>query len=96
MAQHREVALEVHPDHCVPLLLGGVDEHPVADEPGVVDEDVEAALRLMVWCDHRGGLLEVGDVGAVDDGGSAGGLDLGDDLLRGGLTPCPWPDNETP
>ena len=33
------------------------------------------------WSHHRLGLVEVGDVGAVDDGVAAHGLDLGDDLV---------------
>ena len=36
-------ALEVHLDDRVPLGLGHVDEHAVAQDAGVVDEDVEAA-----------------------------------------------------
>ena len=46
VAERREVALEVHRDDGVPLLLGHVHEHPVAEDPGVVDEDVEAAVAV--------------------------------------------------
>ncbi len=80
--QRREVALEVDPDDGVPLLLGGVHQHPVADEPGVVDQDVETAEGVDRLLHHRRGLLEVGDVGAVGDGLAAERLDLGDDLVR--------------
>ena len=79
--ERREVALEVHPDDGVPLLLGGVHQHPVAHEAGVVDQDVEAAERVDRLLHHRRGLLEVGDVGAVGDGLAAQRLDLGDDLV---------------
>ena len=79
--QRREVPLEVHPDHRVPLLLGGVDEHPVADEAGVVDQDVEPAEGVDRLLHHRRGLREVGHVGAVGDRPATGRLDRGDDLV---------------
>ena len=41
--RRREVPFEVDGDDGVPLRLGHVHEHPVAEDPGVVDEDVEAA-----------------------------------------------------
>src|SRR5262249_30573847 len=43
VAGRRKVALEVHGDNGIPLVLGHVHEHPVAEDPGVVDEDVEPA-----------------------------------------------------
>ena len=36
-----EGALQVHPDHVVPLLLGHVEDHPVAQDAGDVDQHVE-------------------------------------------------------
>ena len=39
----REVALEVDGDDLVPLLLAHVEDHAVAEDAGVVDEDVDAA-----------------------------------------------------
>ena len=69
--------------HRVPLLLGGVDQHPVADEPGVVDQDVEATERIDRLLDHRLGLREVGDVGAVRHGLTAECLDLRHDRVGG-------------
>ena len=80
--QRREVPLEVHPDDGVPLLLGGVDQHPVADEAGVVDEDVEAAERVDCLLHHRLGLGEVGDIGTVGHRLTAERLDLGHDPSR--------------
>ena len=38
-----EVALEVDPDHVVPVGLVHVEGHLVAQDPGVVDQDVERA-----------------------------------------------------
>ena len=62
-----EVALEVDGDDGVPLVLGHVDDHPVAQDAGVVDEDVEVAERLDRRVDQPLGALPVGDVVAVDD-----------------------------
>ena len=83
MARGREMSFEVDGDHAVPFLLRHVDEHPVAEDPGVVDEDVEAPERVDCGLDELAGLREVGDVRAVRDRFTAGGLDLRDDLLRG-------------
>ena len=58
---------QVHGDHRVPLGLVHVDEHPVAEDPGVVDEDVELAEPLDRVLDEPTGALEVGDVLAVGD-----------------------------
>ena len=77
-----EVALEVDGDDRVPLLLGHVDDHPVAQDAGVVDEDVEIAERLDRAVDQALRTLPVGDVVAVDDRFAADGFDLVDNLLR--------------
>jgi len=76
------VAFEVDGDDRVPLFLGHVHEHPVAEDPGVVDEDVEAAelVERLLHEPLRAG--EVGDVLAVRRRFAAGGADLLDDLLR--------------
>ena len=63
-------------------VLGHVHDHPVAEDPGVVDEDVEAAELVDRLLHHAAGAREVGDVVAVRDGLAARGLDLLDDLLR--------------
>ncbi len=75
--------LEVHPDDGVPLVLGRVDQHPVADEAGVVDQDVQPAEGVDRLPHHGLGLREVGDVGAVGHGLAAECLDLGDHLVGG-------------
>jgi hypothetical protein len=53
------VTAQVHPDHVVPLLVGEVEQHPVARHPGVVDHDVELAEALDRRGEHgvRGGPL---------------------------------------
>ena len=43
MPRGREVPLQVDGDHRVPLLLRHVHDHPVAEDAGVVDEDVDPA-----------------------------------------------------
>ena len=73
---------QVHLDDRVPLLLGHVDEHPVAQDAGVVDEDVEVAEGLDRAVDQPLRALPVGDVVAVDDCLATERLDLLDDVLR--------------
>jgi hypothetical protein len=75
------MTLEMDTDDRVPLLLAGVDQHPVADEARVVDEDVQPSEGVDGLLDHRGGSLEIGNVGAVDDRFTAQRLDLLDDLV---------------
>ena len=41
MTQHREVAFEVHPDDVVPIFFTHGHQHLVAQETGVVDQDVQ-------------------------------------------------------
>ena len=81
VAHRSEVALEVDADHGVPLRLGHVREHPVAQDAGVVDEHVQVAEGLHRRVDQALGGVEVGDVVVVGDGLAAGRLDLGHDLL---------------
>jgi len=75
------VALEVNRDDRVPLCLRHVHEHAVAQDAGVVDQDVEVAERLHGHVDHALGALPVGDVVVVRDRLAAHGLDLVHDLL---------------
>jgi hypothetical protein len=77
------VALEVDGDHGVPLVLGHVHEHPVAEDPRVVDEDVEAPVALDRAADHMLGSVVVRDVVVARDRLPARGDDLVDDALRG-------------
>ena len=42
----REVALEVDPDHVVPVRLVHVEGHLVPQDPGVVDQNVQRAERV--------------------------------------------------
>ena len=96
-AARGEVALEVHAHDVVPLRLGHVDEHAVAQDAGVVDEDVEVAERVDRRVDEPLGALPVGDVVAVGDGLAAQRLDLGSTTCRAaGLSSAPAPSFAPP
>jgi hypothetical protein len=82
VASGREVALQVDPDHRVPLLLGRVGQHAVAEEPGVVDQDVEATEGVDRRRHQRLGLGPIGHVGPVGHRVAAHGAD-GVDHLTG-------------
>ena len=64
VAGRAEVAAQVDADHVVPLALGHVDDEAVAQDAGVVDEDVDAAEGLDRRVDQRAGSFPVGDVAA--------------------------------
>ncbi|GAA3035027.1 hypothetical protein GCM10020000_10600 [Streptomyces olivoverticillatus] len=82
--ERQEVPLEVDVDDRVPVVLAEVDEHAVAQEPGVVDERVQPPVGLQGEGRQGGGALGGGDVAAVRDGPAAAGADLlGDPLGRG-------------
>ena len=49
--------------------------------PGVVHEDVDASERLLRRVDHRADVVDLGDVGELDERSAAQLLDLGLDLL---------------
>ena len=57
-----------------------VDEHPVAEEAGVVDQHVEPAEGLDRRARQARGPVPVGDVVAVGDGLAAARADRVDDL----------------
>ena len=81
VAREQEVAAQVHPDHVVPLLVGEVEQHPVAGHARVVDHDVERAEALDGGGDHRVGRGALPHV-PLDDGDlAAAGLDLVDGLV---------------
>ncbi|GAB2807804.1 hypothetical protein GCM10022221_01350 [Actinocorallia aurea] len=79
MPERGEVALEVDADDVVPFGLAHRDQHPVADESGVVHQDVEAAEGLHGGADQPRGAVPARDVVAVGDGLAAEVLDLGHD-----------------
>jgi hypothetical protein len=78
----------VNPDDVVPLGLGHVEDHPVAQDAGHVDEHVEPAELVDRARDEALGRVEVRDVGPVDDRLAARLGDLGHHLLGGaGVVP---------
>jgi hypothetical protein len=80
----------VDADDGVPFVGGHVEDHAVAEDPGDVDEDVEAAVLADGGLDEVLGGFVVGDVGAVSDGAAAGLGDFLDDLPgRPGVVPGP-------
>ena len=75
-------ALQVHLDDGVPLGLAHVGQHAVAQDAGVVDQHVEAAVGVDGLGDDALGAAPVADVVGVGHRLAAGGDDLVDDLLR--------------
>jgi len=73
----------VHGDDRVPVLLRHVEDHPITQDAGVVDHDVELAEGVERALDDALGGLEVGHAVAVGDRLAAHLLDLRDHLLRG-------------
>ena len=63
--------------------VGHVDEHAVAQDPGVVDEDVEPAEGVDGGVDEPLGALPIRDVVAVGHRLAAHGADLVDHLAGG-------------
>ena len=76
----------MHAHNRVPVLFRHVEDHPVAQDTGVVHDDVELAEGIAGALDDAFGRLEVGDAVAVGDGLATGLLDVVDDLLSRTLT----------
>ena len=81
MTGDREVTLQVHGDHRVPLLLGHVEAETIAEDAGVVDHDVETAVVVERLVDQRLATGPRRDVVDVGHRIAAGGDDLVDHLL---------------
>ena len=73
----------MHRDDRVPRLLVHVEDHPVAQDAGVVDQDVGLAEGVERALEDALRALVIGHALAVRDRVAAHLLDLGDDLLRG-------------
>ena len=82
-ARRAEVALEVHLDHGIPLVLGHVERHLVPQDAGVVHEHVEGPVGLDGLPDEGLGAFPAGDVVVVGDRRAARGDHLVDHLLGG-------------
>ena len=83
VAREQEVAAQVHTDDVVPLLVGEVEQHPVARHPGVVHHDVEGAEAVDRGRQHGVGGRPLGDVAGGHDGLAATATDLLGHAVRG-------------
>jgi hypothetical protein len=45
-SNRREVASHVHPDDVVPLIVGHIEDHSIAQDAGGVHHDVESSERI--------------------------------------------------
>ena len=81
----REEAEDVEVELGVEGLLGDLVEGREGVDAGVVDEDVEAAVRLFGLGEEFGDVGLPGDVALDGDGLAACGGDVGDDLVGSGL-----------
>jgi len=78
-----EVPAQVHPHDQVPLLLGHREDHPVAQDPGVVDQDVQLPVRLERRRQQLLARRPLRDVAGGHDRLPASGPDLGGHRLHG-------------
>jgi hypothetical protein len=80
-AGHRERTLEVRVDDRVPLLLGHVEDHAVAEDAGVVHDDVDASERLHSGVDNALAARHRRDGIVVRDGLAPRRADLRHDVV---------------
>src|SRR5581483_10703488 len=76
------VPLQVHGDDVVPLLLAHVEDHPVAQDPGDVDQDVDASEVVERRLDQPLAALDRRDGVEIGYRLAAGGADFVRDLRR--------------
>ena len=76
------MTLQVHRDDGIPLGLGHVDQYPVPQDAGVVDQHVQVTKGLDGGVDHALAALPVRDVVGVGHRLATHGFDLVNDLLR--------------
>ena len=76
MAGGHEVALQVHVDDRIEVILCHVDEHPIPQDAGVVDEDVQVTEVLNGGVDEALATFPVGDVIGVGHSLAAHGPNL--------------------
>ena len=79
--QHREVTLQVDRDHRIPLRFLHAGDKRIAQDPRVVDQDVEATELVDRLSYNTFRAAPGGDVLGVGDGGAAGRGDLFDYLV---------------
>src|SRR5436190_12941827 len=81
-ARHVERAVQVHVDHVVPIRPAHAVEDTVAEDAGVVDENVDVPKGIDRRLHDRLGILGLGDRERRYDGLAAGLLDVLDGFLR--------------
>jgi len=84
-ARHVERAVEMHVDDVVPVRPTHAMKDAVAQDAGVVHQDVDAAELVDGGLHDRFGVLRLGDRERRGDRVAARSLDLLHDLLRGAL-----------
>ena len=82
--RHPVGAVEVDVDHLPELLRRLLGRRVGGADPGVVDEDVEPAERVLGLLRDAMAVVGDGDVGGDRDAAAAECLDVGLGLLRGG------------
>src|SRR4051794_14920425 len=85
LAGHQEGPAQVDGQHGVPVVVGHLEEHVVADDPGVVDQHRGAAEPVGDALHGGGDLLAVGDVDTDGEGPAACGGDGGHRGVAGRL-----------
>jgi hypothetical protein len=79
----------MHGDDGIELGLAGVGDHPIADDPGIVDQDVKTAEGIDGSLNEPGGFVPVRNVGTAGDRLSPGSGNLLDNGLCG-ATAAGW------
>ena len=72
----------MHADDALKIAHLHFGERLVAEDAGIVDENVDPAPFFFGARDHCRDLFEIGNIGAVGHRDAAGGSDLFDDLQR--------------
>ncbi|WP_235631079.1 SDR family NAD(P)-dependent oxidoreductase, partial [Mycobacterium tuberculosis] len=75
------MAAQVHRDHGVPLLVGHVEQHPVAGDAGIVHHDVQSALDASDVVDEIGAAAADAGAKAVAVAGDISQRATADELL---------------
>src|SRR5579862_6964344 len=83
VARDVEAALQMHRDDRIPVFLVHVEDHPVAQDAGIVDHDVELAEVIGGAFDDALGGFEIGHALEVGDRFAAGGADFLDHVFGG-------------
>ena len=84
----REAALQVRPHKTVPLVLGHIEDHPLAQNAVRADQYVESLELVERSLDHPLGGVHIGDIAHEGHGFAAGVADfLHDRLHFGGVHP---------